>query len=141
MGSAIELVYENFDKYNANMANLRDYYVEQIKNRVSDIRINGDEKNRLPGNSNISFKNVEGECLLLNLDCKGICASTGSACTSGSSAPSHVLVALGISEEYLQGTLRVTFGKENTKEDVDYLVESVVETIEKLRNSNNRYNV
>lgn len=134
LGRAIELSNDNFEEYNKKLKSLRDYYMKEIESKIPDVIINGDMENRLPGNSNISFKNVDGESLLLNLDAVGICASTGSACTSGSSAPSHVLVELGIPKDYMQGSLRVTFGDENTKEDVDFLVENLINVINKLRN-------
>lgn len=133
IGKAIELIYKNFEEYNEKLRNLRDYYFSQVESKIKDIKINGDRQNRLPGNANISFKGVDGEELLLYLDAKGICASAGSACTTGSSSPSHVLVAIGLDNELAGGALRVTFGIENTKEDVDFLVDSLVEIVEKLR--------
>lgn len=133
LGKAIELAYKNFDEYNKKLTDLRDYYISQVEEKIPNVKLNGDRTRRLPGNANISFIGVDGEALLLNLDVKGICASSGSACTSGSLAPSHVLVAIGLSSETAQGSLRVTFGDENTKEDVDYLVQSLVEIVEKLR--------
>ena len=135
MGKAIELIYKNFDEYNNKLKNLRDYYFSQVEKRIKNIKINGDRENRLPGNANISFKGVDGEELLLYLDAKGICASAGSACTTGSTSPSHVLVAIGLNDEFSNGSLRVTFGIDNTKEDVDFLVDALVEIVEKLRNN------
>lgn len=88
---------------------------------------------RLPGNSNISFRFIEGEGLLLNLDLKGICASSGSACTSGSLDPSHVLLAIGLPHEIAHGSLRVSIGKYNTKEEIDYLIENLMEIVTRLR--------
>ncbi len=136
LGKAIELIYKNFDEYNNKLITLRDYYFSQIENRIKDVKINGDKENRLPGNANVSFKGVDAQELLLYLDAKGICASAGSACTSGSSSPSHVLVAIGLDEDLAGSSLRVTFGIDNTKDDVDFLVESLVEIVEKLRKSN-----
>lgn len=133
LGKAIELAYKNFDEYNEKLTNLRDYYISQVEEKIPNVKLNGHRVKRLPGNANISFVGVDGEALLLNLDMRGICASSGSACTSGSLAPSHVLVAIGLSSEIAQGSLRVTFGDENIKEDVDYLVQSLVEIVEKLR--------
>ncbi len=133
LGKAIELAYKNFDEYNEKLTSLRDYYISQVEEKIPNIKLNGHKTRRLPGNANISFIGVDGEALLLNLDLKGICASSGSACTSGSLDPSHVLVAIGLSSEIAQGSLRVTFGDENTKEDVEYLVQSLVEIVEKLR--------
>ena len=139
MGKAIELAYENLEEYNQKLTELRDYYISQVEEKIPYIRVNGDRENRLPGNSNISFQFIEGESLLLNLDMKGICASSGSACASGSLDPSHVLLAIGLPHEIAHGSLRVTFGKENTKEDVDFLVENLVEIVEKLRNMSPLY--
>lgn len=133
IGKAIELVYKNFDEYNEKLTSLRDYYISQVEEKIPNVKLNGHKTKRLPGNANISFIGIDGEALLLNLDMKGICASSGSACTSGSLNPSHVLVATGLQPEIAQGALRVTFGDENTKEDVDYLVDTLVEVVEKLR--------
>ena len=133
IGKAFELAYSNLDEHNEKIRKLRDYYVEQVKEKIPYIKINGDMEKRLPGNSNISFKFIEGEGLLLNLDLKGIYASSGSACTSGSLDPSHVLLAIGLPHEIARGSLRITIGKYNTKEEVDYLVENLVEIINRLR--------
>ena len=133
LGKAIELAYQELDEHNKKIKELRDYYVEQVKAKIPYIRINGDEIKRLPGNSNISFRFIEGEGLLLNLDLKGICASSGSACTSGSLDPSHVLLAIGLPHEIAHGSLRISIGKYNTKEEVDYLVENLVKIISRLR--------
>ena len=133
IGKAIELAYRDLDEHNKKIKELRDYYVEQVKEKISYVKINGDMEKRLPGNSNISFRFIEGEGLLLNLDLKGICASSGSACTSGSLDPSHVLLAIGLTHEIAHGSLRIAIGKYNTKEDVDYLVENLVEIVNRLR--------
>lgn len=133
LGKAIELAYENFDDYNKKLTDLRDYYFSQVEEKIPDIKINGHRTKRLPGNANISFEFIEGESLLLYLDARGICASSGSACTSGSLDPSHVLLAIGLPPEIAHGSLRVTFGDDNTKEDVDFLVETLVEIVAKLR--------
>ncbi len=131
MGKAIELAYQKFDDYNQKLTSLRDYYISEVEQKIPDIKINGHRTRRLPGNANISFPFVDGEALLLNLDRKGICASSGSACTAGSMEPSHVLVAIGLSAQMASGALRVTFGEDNTREDVDFLVETLVEVVEK----------
>lgn len=133
LGKAIELAYENFDDYNKKLTDLRDYYFSQVEEKIPDIKINGHRTKRLPGNANISFEFIEGESLLLYLDARGICASSGSACTSGSLDPSHVLLAIGLPPEIAHGSLRVAFGDDNTKEDVDFLVETLVEIVAKLR--------
>ncbi len=133
LGKAIELAYENLEEHNKTIQALRDYYVAQVEEKIPYIHINGDRKKRLPGNSNISFRFIEGEGLLLNLDLKGICASSGSACTSGSLDPSHVLLAIGLPHEIAHGSLRISIGKYNTKEEIDYVVENLVEIVGRLR--------
>ena len=133
LGKAIELIYEEFDDYNHQLKELRDYYISEIEKRIPYVKLNGDRVKRLPGNSNISFQFVEGEELLMSLDREGICASAGSACTSGSLDPSHVLLAIGLPQEFAQGALRVSFGRENTKEDVDFLIDSLERIIKELR--------
>ena len=125
IGKAIELAYKNFEEKNEKIKSLRDYYINEIKKRIKDIRINGDEVKRLPGNANISFKGVNGEELLFKLDAMGICASAGSACSSGDNRPSHVLTAIGLKKEYLEGTLRVSLGVNNSKEEVDFLIDAI----------------
>lgn len=133
LAKAMELAYQDLKEHNKKIKELRDYYVEQIKEKIPYIKINGDMENRLPGNSNISFRFIEGEGLLLNLDLKGICASSGSACTSGSLDPSHVLLAIGLPHEIAHGSLRISIGKYNTKEEIDYLIENLVEIVGRLR--------
>ena len=133
LGKAIELAYKQLDEHNKKIKELRDYYVEQVKEKIPYIKINGDMEKRLPGNSNISFRFIEGEGLLLNLDLKGICASSGSACTSDSLDPSHVLLAIGLPHEIAHGSLRISIGKYNTKEEVDYLIDNLVEIVKRLR--------
>jgi len=138
-GKAIQIADKNLEEYSYNMKILRDYYERQIKEKIPHIKFNGHRNKRLAGSSNISFKFVDGDALLLKLDEKGICASAGSACSSGSESPSHVLSAIGVSEQLAKGSLRVTFGRENTKEDVDYLVETLVEVVGELRNKSTEY--
>lgn len=133
LGKACELAKVNLESHMQHLKELRDYFIAQVKEKIPDAVLNGGIENRLPGNANFAFPLVDGEALLLNLDAKGICASAGSACTSGSSAPSHVLSSIGLSNELAHSSLRVTFGEDNTKEDVDYLVESLCEIVEKLR--------
>lgn len=133
MGKAIELAYKHFDENNKKLMTLRDYYIEQIEKNIPNVRLNGHRTIRLPGNANFSFENVDGEDLLLNLDQKGICASSGSACSSGMAEPSHVLLALGLPPQLANGALRTTFGHENTKEDVNFLIKSLREIVEGLR--------
>ena len=133
LGKAIEIAYKNFDKYNNKLVGLRNYYISEVSKKIPNTKLNGSIKNRLPGNANISFKGVDGESLLLNLDMEGICASSGSACSTGQNTPSHVLLAIGVPSSLAYGALRVTFGEENSKEDIDYLVEKLIKIIEKLR--------
>ena len=134
LGKAITLACSELEENNKHLQELRDYYMSKVEQKIPDVKINGHRMDRLPGNSNISFRNVDGESLLLNLDLKGICASSGSACSSGSIDPSHVLLSIGLDNKTAEGALRVTFGRENTKEEVDYLIENLVEIVKKLRN-------
>lgn len=129
LGKAIELIYNEFDSYNKKLTELRDYYISQVKENIPGIKVNGDMTNRLPGNANISFRGINGSELLLKLDEAHICASAGSACSTSNPEPSHVLTAIGLDKEYLDGTLRVSFGKDNTKEEVDYLVSAIKEIV------------
>lgn len=133
LSKAMDLAYRNLEANNKKVKELRNYYVKQIKEKIPYIKINGDMEKRLPGNSNISFRFIEGEGLLLNLDLKGICASSGSACTSGSLNPSHVLLAIGLPHEIAHGSLRISIGKYNTKEEIDYVIENLVEIVGRLR--------
>ncbi len=134
MSKALELIYKNFENHNNKIKELRDYYIEKIQSNIVDSKLNGDRINRLPGNANMSFKNINAEELLFELDEKGICASAGSACSSGSTSPSHVLTAIGLPPEWANGTLRVTIGMNNTKEEVDYLINALVEIVNKKIN-------
>ena len=133
LAKAIELADKNLEKYNSKLITLRDFYFDEITKNIPNVKINGSKEKRLPGNANVSFKNINGEQLLLELDSLGICASSGSACTSGQSEPSHVLTAIGLNAEYIQGSLRTTFGEENTKEDVEFLIKSIIEITNKIR--------
>lgn len=133
MGKAIELVNEEMEEHIRTMVPLRDYLIDEILKRVPFVRLNGPRTRRLPGHVNFSFQFIEGESLLLLLDMAGICASSGSACTSGSLDPSHVLMAIGLPHEIAHGSLRLTLGRENTKEDVDYIIEKIPPIVERLR--------
>ena len=139
LGKAIEIADNSLEEYNYNIKILRDYYEKQVEKNIPYIKINGHRTRRLSGNSNISFEFIDGEALLLKLDEKGICVSTGSACSSGNDNPSHVLLAIGVSRDRAKGALRVTFGKENTKEDVDFFVSVLVEIVNELRNKSTEY--
>lgn len=133
LGKAIELAYSNFDKYNQYLLGLRNEYIKNIETKIPNSFLNGDRINRLPGNANFSFEGLKGEEIVLMLDMEGICTSSGSACSSGNSNPSHVLSAMGKSKEIALGAVRVTFGKDNTKSDVEKIVEKQAEIIDKLR--------
>jgi cysteine desulfurase NifS len=133
LGKAIELASKNVDEYNKKLLALRDHAIDVIQNKVPFVRLNGDRYSRLPGNVNFSFEFIEGESLLLMLDMKGIAASSGSACTSGSLDPSHVLLAIGLPHEIAHGSLRLTFGEENTMEELDYVLEVLPVIVQRLR--------
>ena len=139
LAAAMELAYAGLKEKNDRVRALRDYYEAEIEKRIPYIKRNGDTKRRLAGTSNISFEFIEGEGLLLNLDLKGICASSGSACTSGSLDPSHVLLAIGLKHEIAHGSLRISIGKYNTKEEIDFLIESLVEIVQRLRDMSPLY--
>ncbi|MCM1193189.1 MAG: cysteine desulfurase NifS [Acetatifactor muris] len=123
----------------AKEAELRDYLIERIEREIPYCRLNGHRTKRLPGNVNFSFLYVEGESILIMLDRKGICASSGSACTSGALDPSHVLLATGLKHEEAHGSLRLTLSEENTKEELDYVVEALKEIVGKLRDMSPLY--
>ncbi len=133
MAAALKLAYDNIEQNNKHLHNLSDKLIDKVIEQIPYVRLNGDRERRLPGNVNFSFNFIEGESLLLMLDMKGVQASSGSACTSGSLDPSHVLLAIGLSHEIAHGSLRISFGTENTEEDVDYIVENLVEIVSKLR--------
>lgn len=132
LGKACEIAKMGLDESMKYLQSLRDYFINLVESRIPIAVLNGSRKLRVPSNSNFSFKGIDAGSLLLKLDAKGICASSGSACSAGDSAPSHVLKAIGLSDEMAKGALRVTFGEENTKEDVDFLVESIEEGIREL---------
>lgn len=133
LGKAIEMATVNIEAKQKKLSELRDTYIKKVLERVPYSRLNGHPTQRLAGNANISFEFIEGEGLLLSLDMKGISASSGSACTSGSLDPSHVLLAIGLKHEQAHGSLRTSFGEDNTLEDVDYMVDSIVEIVDRLR--------
>lgn len=134
LGKAIELATENIEEKGAKTAKLRDYMIEQIENRIPYARLNGHRTKRLPGNINFSFEFIEGEGILLFLDLAGIAASSGSACTSASLDPSHVLLAIGLPHEIAHGSLRLTIDEETTKEEADYVVDELEKIVQRLRN-------
>lgn len=112
---------------------LRDYAIDRILNEIPFTRLNGDRKKRLPNNMNFCFRFIEGESMLILLDQKGVCASSGSACTSGSLDPSHVLLAIGLPHEIAHGSIRLTISEENTKEEIDFVIDNLKQIIERLR--------
>ena len=121
------------EENSAHCLRLREKLTQGIFETIEGVRLNGHSLHRLPNNVNISFEGVEGEPVLLGLDFAGICASSGSACSSASLEPSHVLLAIGLSADMAQGSLRITLGRENTDEDVNYLLSVLPEMIGKLR--------
>ena len=125
LGKAIQIANNNLENYNSKLLKLRNYFVREITNKYENVKINGDLKKRLPGNINVSFPGIDGEELLLKLDSYNICASAGSACSSGLSSPSHVLKAIGLNDEYAGGSLRITFGEQNNIEQVKFLVDCI----------------
>ena len=133
MAKALEKAYAEREEENKRVGELRDYFEEQISARIPEIVINGKNVPRLPGTSSVTFKYVEGESILLSLSMKGIAVSSGSACSSDELQASHVLLAMGIPAEFAHGTIRFSLGKYNTKEEIDYTIEAVVEIIRKLR--------
>ena len=139
MGKAIELATANIEEHNEIIIKMRDRLLSGVL-EIPNCRLNGHPEKRLPGNLNFSFEFVEGESLLLMLDQMGICSSTGSACSSGSLETSHVLRAIGLPPEIAQGSLRLTLGDANSKEDIDYVLDVLPETVGKLRNMSPFYN-
>ena len=133
LGVAIEKAFSGMEERIQKETKMRDYLIERIEKEIPYCRLNGDRVKRLPGNVNFSFEFIEGESLLIMLDMKKICASSGSACTSGSLDPSHVLLAIGLPHEIAHGSLRLTLDHENTMEEMDYVVDAVREIVEKLR--------
>jgi len=132
LGTAIEIATENIPEKAEKVTTMRNKLIDGIL-KLPKTRLNGSRENRLPGNCNISIEGVEGESLLLMLDLNGICASSGSACTSGSLDPSHVLLALGLKHEVAHGSLRLSISDETTDEDIDYILEVVPKVVERLR--------
>ena len=132
-GEAARLAREELHERTADDARLRDRFERKVVELIPDVVMNGDRNERLPHLSNISFRYIEGEGLLINLDLRGVAVSTGSACSSGTLEPSPVIRALGVSDEIARGSIRFSFGKDNTDSDVDYTVEVLVQAVERLR--------
>ena len=133
LGKAIELACENIEEKAKRLTVLRDKLIDGILEKIPDVKLNGHRTERLPGNVNVSIRYIEGESILLMLDINGIAASSGSACTSGSLDPSHVLLAMGLPHEIAHGSLRLTLGADTTEEDVDYVLDVLPGIVEKLR--------
>lgn len=135
LGKAIEMAVVDMDKHNAHIASLRDEFVRQVTERIPEVKLNGakDFSKRLASNANFSFKYIEGESILMRLDLAGIAVSSGSACSSGSLEPSYVLLSLGVPIELAHGSIRFSFGKNNTMEEVNYTVDKLEETVRFLR--------
>lgn len=135
LGKAIEMAVADMDKHNAHIASLRDEFVRQVTERIPEVKLNGakDFSKRLASNANFSFKYIEGESILMRLDLAGIAVSSGSACSSGSLEPSYVLLSLGVPIELAHGSIRFSFGKNNTMEEVNYTVDKLEETVRFLR--------
>ena len=133
IGTAVKRAVDTMKERTDKEKELRDYMIERIEKEIPYARLNGHRTDRLPNNVNFSFRFIEGESLLIMLDMKGICASSGSACTSGSLDPSHVLLAIGLPHEIAHGSLRMTLSEETTKEDMDYVVDNIKEIVTKLR--------
>ncbi|MDK2836891.1 MAG: cysteine desulfurase [Thermosediminibacterales bacterium] len=133
LGVAADLANKELEVQRKHLMTLRDKLITGIKEKIPYVIFNGHPEKRLPHNVNVCFEFIEGESLLLNLDLKGICASSGSACTSGSLNPSHVLLAIGLKHEVAHGSLRLTLGKDNTEEDINYVLEVLPGIVDKLR--------
>lgn len=139
LGKAIALATRNIPEKAEKLSKLRDYLIENVMKKIPYVKLNGHPTDRLPGNANFSFSYIEGESLLLMLDLNGIAASSGSACTSGSLDPSHVLLALGLPHETAHGSLRISIGDYNTKEDIDKVIEILPGIVQRLRDMSPLY--
>lgn len=136
---AVELASAHLEERIKYETELRDYYIHRVETEIPYAKLNGDRTSRLPNNTNFCFRFIEGESMLILLDQKGICASSGSACTSGSLDPSHVLLAIGLPHEIAHGSLRVTLSEKTTKEEIDYTVDELKKIIERLRSMSPLY--
>ena len=139
MGEAARIAMEQLEANAAKETAVRDYLIARVEKEIPYIKVNGHRENRLPNNINICFRFIEGESLLIMLDQKGICASSGSACTSGSLDPSHVLLAIGLPHEIAHGSLRLTISEDTTKEDADFVVDNLKSIVERLRSMSPLY--
>ena len=139
LGTAVERAMRTMEERTAKETELRNYLIDRVLKKITYTRLNGHRTTRLPNNANFSFQFVEGESLLIMLDMEGICGSSGSACTSGSLDPSHVLMAIGLPHEIAHGSLRLTLNEEITKEDLDFVVEQLKRIIDRLRSMSPLY--
>lgn len=139
LGTAVKRAADTMEDRAKKETQLRDYLIERVLAEIPYCKLNGHRTDRLPNNANFSFRFIEGESLLIMLDMKGICGSSGSACTSGSLDPSHVLLAIGLPHEIAHGSLRLTLNEEITKEEIDYVVESLKEIVTRLRSMSPLY--
>lgn len=139
MGAAARYSFKIMKEKIRKETETRDYLIDRVLQEIPYTRLNGDRTKRLPGNANFSFRFIEGESLLIHLDQKGICASSGSACTSGSLDPSHVLLAIGLPHEIAHGSLRLTLSEETSKEEIDYVVDNLKEIVAYIRNMSPLY--
>jgi len=133
LATALKLAYEEAKESNQRIAALRDRLIAGVLERIPNVHLNGHPTRRLPNNANFTFKSIEGEAILIQLDLKGVAASSGSACSTGAVEPSHVLTAMGVPPEEAFGSLRLTLGRDNTEEDVDYVLEVLPSIVERLR--------
>ncbi|KPK74985.1 MAG: cysteine desulfurase [candidate division Zixibacteria bacterium SM23_73] len=133
LAKAVEIAYRDMEEQSKHLRNLSEAFYKKLAQAIPDVFLNGDLEKRIPNTLNLSFKAVEGESIILSLDLKGVAVSTGSACASGSLEPSHVLSAMGIAPEIAQAAIRFSFGRENTMEDVEYVVEILPEIVSRLR--------
>lgn len=133
MAKALELAVAEMPEESARLASLRDHLIERVLNEIDHVRLNGHRTERLPNNANFSFDFIEGESLLMRMNALGVAASTGSACSSASLEPSHVLLAIGLRHETAHGSYRITMGKQTTKEDIDYTVDALKKVVSDLR--------
>jgi cysteine desulfurase len=140
LATALQIAYDEAEEVNARVAGLRDRLIAGVLERIPNSQLSGHPTERLPNSASFLFKYIEGESILLNLDLAGVAASSGSACTSGSLEPSHVLMAMGLAHETAHGSLRLTLGKENTQEDVDYVLDILPGIVDKLRKMSPLYN-
>jgi cysteine desulfurase len=133
LARALEIACRDMDKETAKLTSMTTRFYELVKDRIPDIRLNGSFQRRVPNTLNISFKAIEGESMILSLDMKGISVSSGSACTSGATEPSHVLLAMKVPPELAHGSLRFSFGRSNSEEDIDYVVDILTKEVQRLR--------